>query len=92
MRALLHVHAGAVPDVHRRRRARRCVMPANYGLPLLDYPTAWEIQHEVGPSLVHHNRCSSVPGWSPMSGPGLLCDCGAVRLEWERRVAARRGA
>jgi hypothetical protein len=52
---------------------------------LLDYPTAWAIQNEVGPTLTHHPRCSSVPGWDPMSGPGLLCDCGAVEQEWKRR-------
>mgnify|MGYP006056778659 CR=1 FL=1 len=51
----------------------------------LDYPTAWAIQAEVGPSLPHHPRCSSVPGWSPISGPGFLCDCGAVEAEWERQ-------
>lgn len=51
----------------------------------LDYPTAWAIQKEVGPDLEHHPRCSSVPGWSPISGPGFLCDCGAVEREWARR-------
>jgi hypothetical protein len=51
----------------------------------LDYPTAWAIQREVGASLVHHPRCSSVPGWSPISGPAFLCDCGAVEQEWNRR-------
>jgi hypothetical protein len=51
----------------------------------MDYPAAWAIQNEVGPSLEHHPRCSSVPGWDPISGPGLLCDCGAVEKEWKRR-------
>ena len=51
----------------------------------LDYPTAWAIQKEVGATLDHHPRCSSVPGWHPMSGPGFLCDCGAVEREWKRR-------
>lgn len=51
----------------------------------LDFPTAWAIQREVGESLVHDPKCSSVPGWCAMSGPGLLCDCGAVDREWERR-------
>ncbi|TXH18687.1 MAG: hypothetical protein E6R03_01710 [Hyphomicrobiaceae bacterium] len=51
----------------------------------IDYPTAWAIQHEVGPTLPHHPRCSSVPGWSSLSGPGLLCDCGAIEKEWQRR-------
>lgn len=57
----------------------------------LDYPTAWAIQKEVGESLDHHPKCSSVPGWSPISGPGLLCDCGAVEREWERRRASEGG-
>lgn len=52
----------------------------------LDYPTAWAIQNEVGPTLDHHPHCSSVPGWHPMAGPAFLCDCDAVKLEWERRV------
>lgn len=51
----------------------------------LDYPTAWAIQKEVGPTLTHHMKCSSVPGWHPLSGPALLCDCGAVESEWRRR-------
>lgn len=49
---------------------------------MLDFPTAWKIQREC--QLEHHANCSSVPGWHPMSGPGLLCDCGAVEHEWER--------
>lgn len=49
----------------------------------LDFPTAWAIQEKGG--LEHHPRCSSVPGWSAISGPGLLCDCGAVVREWERQ-------
>jgi hypothetical protein len=53
----------------------------------LDFPTAWEIQHEVGPTLDHHEHCSSVPGWHVLSGPALLCDCGAVEREWGRRCA-----
>jgi hypothetical protein len=53
----------------------------------LDYPTAWAIQDEVGPSLDHGARCSSVPGWCSISGPAFLCDCGAVEKEWQRRVA-----
>lgn len=59
--------------------------PANPGL---DFPTAWAIQREVGETLDHDPRCSSVPGWHPLSGPGFLCDCGAVGREWERRCAA----
>lgn len=51
----------------------------------LDYPTAWAIQEEVGETLEHHPRCSSVPGWCSISGPAFLCDCGAVEKEWRRR-------
>lgn len=53
----------------------------------LNFPTAWAIQNEGG--LEHHPRCSCVPGWHPMSGPAFLCDCGAVRAEWCKRLAAR---
>lgn len=60
-------------------------VPIHDGGTTLDYPTAWAIQKEVGESLDHHPRCSSVPGWDPISGPGLLCDCGAVECEWQRR-------
>lgn len=51
----------------------------------LDFPTAWAIQDAVGTSLNHQPRCSSVPGWDPLSGPAFLCDCGAITKEWERR-------
>lgn len=51
-----------------------------------DFPTAWAIQNEGG--LEHDPRCSSVPGWHPLSGPAMLCDCGAVRKEWLRRCPA----
>jgi len=53
---------------------------------VLDYPTAWAIQRRGG--LDHHPRCSSVPGWDPISGPGFLCDCGAVVKEWKRLRAS----
>lgn len=49
-----------------------------------DYPTAWAIQNDRGERLEHHENCSSVPGWDPLSGPGFLCDCGPVRDEWKR--------
>ena len=49
-----------------------------------DYPTAWAIQRDRGPSLDHHEHCSSVPGWHPDAGPTFLCDCGAVEKEWLR--------
>lgn len=51
----------------------------------LTFGAAWDIQHTVGPSLDHDPKCSSVPGHHPLSGPALLCDCGAVEREWERR-------
>ena len=44
----------------------------------LDFPTAWDIQREVGHELPHDELCSSVSG-------AFLCDCGAVPNEWERR-------
>ena len=53
--------------------------------PGMDFPTAWAIQREMGDKLDHASRCSSVPGWHPMSGPHFLCDCGAVKREFERR-------
>lgn len=54
--------------------------------PGMDYPTAWALQREVGEKLDHHPRCSSVPGWDPLSGPGMLCDCGALLAEFKRRT------
>ena len=45
----------------------------------LDFPTAWEIQNEVGRDLPHDELCSSV------YSAAFLCDCGAVPNEWERR-------
>ena len=35
----------------------------------LDFPTAWQIQNEVGPTLPHDELCSSV------YSPAFLCDC-----------------
>jgi hypothetical protein len=49
-----------------------------------DYPTAWAIQKDRGEELEHNERCSSIEGWDPMSGPHFLCDCGAVEREWNR--------
>jgi hypothetical protein len=72
-------NASIAPPVSERRPDMRFDM--------LDFPTAWEIQKRGG--LEHHPRCSSVPGWSPISGPGLLCDCGAVNAEWERLRVTR---
>ena len=43
----------------------------------IDFPTAWEIQHDVGDQLEHHPKCSA---------PAFLCDCAAVPTEWARRA------
>lgn len=65
-------------------------VPASIAVPMqrcpdyADFPTAWAIQTDRGTALPHHERCSSVPGWHVLSGPGLLCDCGAVSYEWQR--------
>lgn len=58
----------------------------------IDFPTAWAIQHSHGDKLEHHPRCSSVAGWDPISGPGLLCDCSAMEDEWFRIKAMPRAA
>lgn len=58
---------------------------------MLDFPTAWAIQKAEGPALDHHPRCSSVPGWDPLSGPGFLCDCGAIVRRWEEKRAIIAG-
>lgn len=48
----------------------------------LDFPTAWRIQNE---GVTHVTpKCSTVQG-----DGAFLCDCGAVRTEWERRVAGQ---
>lgn len=49
---------------------------------MLDFPTAWKIQKNIGESLKHHEKCSSVPGHDPISGAGFLCDCGAIENYW----------
>lgn len=56
----------------------------NWDLDYLDFPTAWHIQKKHLTEADHNPKCSSVPGWHPLSGPGLLCDCGAVQKAWER--------
>ena len=45
----------------------------------LDFPTAWDIQREVGHQLPHDELCSSV------YSAAFLCDCGAIPNEWEKR-------
>ena len=52
----------------------------------LDFPTAWDIQREVGHELPHDELCSSV------YSVAFLCDCGAVPNEWERRRRLLDGA
>lgn len=53
----------------------------------IDFPTAWEIQKDVGDKLEHDPRCSSVPQVDePLAGPALLCDCAAMPVEWARRA------
>ena len=64
-------------------------LPTPFNRQVLDYPTAWAIQERGG--LTHHERCSSVEGWHPLSGPGLLCDCGAIKREYERLKSAPEG-
>ena len=64
-------HAGPHPDP----------MMEGLRLDMLDFPTAWKIQERF--NLEHAPRCSSVPGWNPISGPHFLCDCGAVQKKWE---------
>lgn len=54
----------------------------------LDFPTAWKIQKET--KLKHDPKCSSVPGWHPMSGSHFLCDCGAMVDEWKRLVVEQK--
>lgn len=44
----------------------------------LSITTAWEIQKTMNEYVAHDSRCSSVPGWHPLSGPAFLCDCGGV--------------
>lgn len=48
----------------------------------ITFGEAWEIQHTVGSSLDHAPKCSSVAGHHPLSGPHLLCDCGAIEREF----------
>jgi hypothetical protein len=80
-----------LPPVRKRPKAYACeTIPDSILQPMRrcpdypDFPTAWAIQNDRGVHLDHDPRCSSVPGWHPASGPGLLCDCGAVVREWER--------
>ncbi len=55
----------------------------NWGLEYLDIPTAWWIQGKLT-EADHHPKCSSVAGHHALSGPALLCDCGAVSRYWEK--------
>ena len=49
----------------------------------LDFPTAWAMQNTMNEHIQHHPNCSSVPDWHPLSGPGMLCDCGGVNELYE---------
>lgn len=53
---------------------------------VFDFPAAWALQREIGASLTHDPRCSSVEGSHPLAGPAWLCDCGALVAEFERRA------
>lgn len=48
------------------------------GRSFIDFPTAWWLAEQTVPAQ-HHTRCS----WFVTHG-GLLCDCQAVPLLWER--------
>lgn len=50
----------------------------------LDIPTAWRLQREGAPD--HDPKCSF------LQAAFWLCDCDAVRREYDRRVAAQRAA
>lgn len=88
---------GALPDgTGSREPSQRAVSALRASIPnaiveamkrcpdYADFPTAWAIQQSHGATLEHHPRCSSVPGWDPLSGPGFLCDCNAIQDEWRR--------
>ena len=51
----------------------------------LDFPTAWRLHDAVETHL--SPQCSSA-----QTGGALLCDCGAVTAERERRVAEQKAA
>jgi hypothetical protein len=60
---------------------------------MCDFPTGWRIQDEIGTTSPPHDpKCSCVPGHHPLSGPALLCDCGAILREWRKRVKEQTGA
>jgi len=60
----------------------------NWDLKYVDFPTAWWIQGQLKQED-HDPKCSSVPGHHPLSGPGLLCDCGAISRYWEKRTGLK---
>lgn len=58
-------------------------------LDFIDFPMGWALQAEIGTAAPPHDpRCSCVPGHHPLSGPGFLCDCGAIQREWCSRREA----
>lgn len=48
----------------------------------LSISLAWKIQDST--DLKHDERCSSMEGWHPLSGPALLCDCGVVAKYYDQ--------
>lgn len=51
----------------------------NWRFDFIDFPTGWHIARQ---GVVHTSRkCSYVQTWG-----SLLCDCGAIQAEWERRT------
>lgn len=48
----------------------------------LSISLAWTIQDST--DLEHNERCSSVEGWHPLSGPAMLCDCQAVERYYDQ--------
>jgi hypothetical protein len=59
------------------------VAEPNWSLEFLDFPTAWWIQ---GQGVTHTDPVCS----AEQTDGALLCDCGAVTAEWERRRAAHQ--
>jgi hypothetical protein len=50
------------------------LVPPNWALDYIDFPTGWHIQRQ---GVIHvDRRCSAVQAWG-----GFLCDCGAIEAE-----------
>jgi hypothetical protein len=51
----------------------------NWQYDFIDFPTGWYLASQ---GLLHTDRCCSyIQTWG-----ALLCDCGAIQREWERRT------